>query len=333
MTATAILTKTPAAPVTQWRRRADRFVTLSTGGHRVAVASDRLSEIRREVPDAIDLRPLVAGAGAVAGEMESKSKSENGAARSCSEGGTVVLLRCGADGAADLPVRVDAVDRPRMVPVPDRRGPIEWIAAGCPLPVAGWLSPEDPANNGPVPVLATERLHRSITADVNPHTHPPREFQSAADRPLPPATSGRGLLVFCPAESDRIAAPAAVAVPMSMVLHVGRRPATSTLPVGGSLRHVAWWSDRVVGCLDLGNELAFAPEVTPADGPRWIVVRTPGGRVVAFDAHPQMRTLRTPPSRGGTAAGGGRTYATYQTDAGPLAVPDLDSILTSFTTL
>ncbi len=154
---------------------------------------------------------------------------------------------------------------------------------------------------------------------------------------VPTSAVGRGLLVFAPAESSRSRMRAAVAVPMSCVLGVDQSAALTRIPTNDSrLEGIAVWNGITVPVLRLGDAIGMIGEAssnqpeTSNDETRLLIFRTPAGEVFGCYCHAQMRSLRTPTTKGlhpDCRMNEDLLHGAFLTEEGPLAVPNLDRLL------
>ena len=148
----------------------------------------------------------------------------------------------------------------------------------------------------------------------------------------------RGLLVFFPAESSTDQVRAALAVPKSEVMGIESNPVVNPiLGCDSLLTGFVDWQNHRLPILRLGDALGLpqrdSSKVTAVGRPRnrLLVFRTPQNRRMGCLADPEMTSIKTPRTIGLMQDCGmciDHLLGTFRTAVGPLAIPNLDRLLT-----
>lgn len=249
------------------------------------------------------------------------------------------------DGSELIGLFVDSTSRPQNVALADWHELPDWVRAGMQIPSEAIAIQRDRSSNLDVRLILDPPRFGGAPFRMAPADSQPKV--DVVEETTPSATeskaSGRGLLVFAPAESSRSQIRVALAIPMSFVVGVDLITPRIKLPtLDPHLDGIVVWNDRPVPVLRLGDALGLPADELQAgeirrtagddhlDATRLIVFRTPQNRLIGCMAHAQMRSLRTPRTVAlQEDCGIESTYllGAFVTDEGPLAVPNLDRLL------
>lgn len=282
----------------------------------------------------------------------------------------MVVVRTSTDASTrGLGLLVDSTSRPHAIAAADRHAVPDWVARGLRIPATAWVT--DRSGNAPKPRLVLDTYGIETFDETEAEMWPPtnavvpvadRTCSNQPDSERPGShqpgsrLTGRGLLIFAPAESSRADMLAALAIPMACVVEVSRPGLVRSLPSRDPHLHgVTLWNNRPLPVLWLGDALGLTPDresrdqamVATAHGQnvapesagtafgdsmscRMIVIRTPGDQWLACLAHAPMRSLKAPASTGPHAnpdMDPRFLLGAFVSEEGPLAVPDLDGLL------
>ncbi|MEM9586842.1 MAG: CheW domain-containing protein [Planctomycetota bacterium] len=258
---------------------------------------------------------------------------------------SMILVRtpCSLGHEDSLGLFVDSTSRPLSVNRQHWLDIPAWVTSRLTIPGKAWVTHHDRGSVTPRVILDTAALATNPVAideaSVETLTEGVTRTRNATNSEATGCgmTTGRGLLVFAPAESSRVRMNAALAVPMSCVVHIGSPTPIRQVPTcDPSLMGLTIWNDRPLPVMRLGDALGLAAEdrskVPDKESSRLLVVRTPNNELLGCLTHAQMRSLRTPTSSTPHPQPGIDArwlLGAFITDEGPMAVPDLDQVILS----
>lgn len=266
----------------------------------------------------------------------------------------LVLVRAAVDQAADqitpptsseiLGFFVDSVSRPASAKQADRYPIPSWVRQKLTLPCKAWIRQSNDADESLVRLILDASGFSRADWEALASTYETPESVESAMGASKPKSSGRGLLVFAPAEC-LTEMTTVIAIPMSMLASVEQSAVINKLPSNDRcLEGVTNWNGKPIPVVALGNALGLA-QAKPAEnqalsfgsntrntaGSPLLVIRTPQNNVFGCLAGEQIRSIRTPKTIGPHPNSGiapNLLLGAFMTTAGPMVVPDLDALLT-----
>lgn len=253
----------------------------------------------------------------------------------------LVLVRGQHQSKRPLGLFVEETSRPRSIPEADWHSLPDWVRSRTSLPAHSFVVERDRLGTAESIrlVLEAERFHHANRPTKNDAVIPDSKAYTQESL-VSGSQSGRGLLVFAPAESSQAQMKTALAVPMSFLMGVELRSRVFRIPtddpfiVGATL-----WNQLPIPVVRLGDALGLTPEMHETgrggrsdQSTRLVILRTPGNRIFGCMAHAQMRSLRNSSTNSGQPdCDIAKEYllGSFLTDEGPLSIPDLDSLLQS----
>lgn len=344
-----------SSPVsTQSVRDERRMVSLDVGEYHLALDAEDLIGVRDD--GQIEELAVLGNAGDARsakvvrcpeGDIRAIDLMELLAQKSTLQKSPLVLVRAHTHHPTDRPLGlfVEETSRPRSISGMDWHQLPRWVRNRISLPAQSFVVERDRAGTATSIrlVLDPERFqqaNQSVNDSANQSDTQSVAQGLNADSSAAVSKSGRGLLVFAPAESSQGQMKTALAVPMSFLMGVELQSNIFRLPTHDPFMvGVTLWNQLPIPVVRLGDALGLTPDVNRStkstrDGQsmRLLILRTPCNRVFGCMAHAQMRSLRSSSTKAGQPdcdIAKECLLGSFLTDEGPLSIPDLDFLLQS----